>query len=124
MRVAEVMQPLENTAAVDGGATVKDALNVITHHKTGAVFVTEGERLVGVFTDGDLRRHIEDDNLLSQPIREVMTPGGHNISVDALATAAVHVVQEHRIGELPVINANNTLLGHVSLKDLISLNFV
>jgi arabinose-5-phosphate isomerase len=124
MRVAEVMQPLENTALVDVGATVKDALNIITHRKTGAAFVTENDKLIGVFTDGDLRRHIEDDNLLSQSISEVMTTGGHSITTESLATEAVHIVQEQRIGELPVVDVNNTLLGHISLKDLISMHFL
>jgi len=124
MRVSEVMQPMTSTAAVDGRSTVKDALNAITLHKAGAVFVTDNGRLEGVFTDGDLRRHVGDDNLLTQPIRELMTQGGFAISQDALATEAVHVFEEKRIGEIPVIDDNRQLLGHVALKDLVSMRFV
>ncbi len=77
-----------------------------------------------MFTDGDLRRHVGDDNLLTQPIRELMTIGGFAISQDALATEAVHVFEEKRIGEIPVIDDDRRLLGHVALKDLVSMRFV
>jgi arabinose-5-phosphate isomerase len=105
-------------------ATVKDALNAITQQKAGAVFVTEAGRLVGVFTDGDLRRHVDDDNLLSHAIGDVMTVGGYEITPQALATEAVHLLEEKRIGEIPVIGADRQLLGHVSLKDMVSMHFI
>ncbi len=124
MGVTEVMQPLAATAAVDRTATVKDALNAITQQRTGAVFVTEQGRLLGVFTDGDLRRHVGDDNLLSHSISEVMTAGGYEISATALATEAVRMLEEKRIGEIPVVDDERMLLGHVSLKDLVSLHFM
>jgi arabinose-5-phosphate isomerase len=124
MRVSEVMQPLAGTAHVQASASVADALNAITLHKSGAAFVTENDCLVGVFTDGDLRRHIEDDNLLSQPVGEVMTAGGHRVSPDDLVTEAVRVIEEFRIGELPVVNSQQELTGQVVLKDLVSMHFV
>jgi arabinose-5-phosphate isomerase len=124
MQVREVMQPLTATATVTSTATVKDALNAITEQKAGAVFVTDNGRLQGVFTDGDLRRHVEDDNLLSQSIGDVMTVGGFEIAPNALATEAVHIMEEKRIGEIPVVGDNRQLLGHVSLKDLVSMHFV
>jgi len=124
MRVSEIMQALESTAVIDANASVADALTQITLHKTGAAFVTETGRLLGVFTDGDLRRHILDENLLSQTLREVMTAGGYSIAADALATEAVGLMQMHRIGELPVVDTTNQLVGHVALKDLVSMNFL
>ncbi len=124
MQVAEVMQPLEATAVVDKTATVKDALNAITEQKAGAVFITEAGKLLGVFTDGDLRRHVDDDNLLSHAIGEVMTVGGYEIAADALATEAVHLLEEKRIGEIPVVGPDHQLLGHVSLKDMVSMHFI
>ena len=124
MQVREVMQPLTATATVASTATVKDALNAITEQRAGAVFVTDNGRLLGVFTDGDLRRHVEDDNLLSQSIGDVMTAGGFEIAPNALATEAVHIMEEKRIGEIPVVGEDRQLLGHVSLKDLVSMHFV
>jgi len=77
-----------------------------------------------VFTDGDLRRHIRDANLLSQPVREVMTVGGFSVTEDAQASSAVRLMEDHRIGELPVVDAEGKLRGHVALKDLLSMHFV
>ena len=124
MRVGEVMQPLEQVAVVERDATVADALNAITSRQSGAAFIVQGGRLQGVFTDGDLRRHIRDDNLLSQPIAEVMTAGGKFIRGEALATEAVNLVKTHRIGELPVVDENQRLIGQITLKDLIALHFL
>jgi len=124
MSVREIMTTLESTATVDVGATVTDALNAITEHKAGAAFVVDNGKLAGVFTDGDLRRHIRNANLLSQPVREVMTLGGYNVEQGAMASAAVRLIEDHRIGELPVVDEAETLVGHVALKDLLSMHFM
>ena len=124
MLVSEVMQPLDQVAVVEGSATVADALNAITTQHSGAAFVVQAGLLRGVFTDGDLRRHIRDDNLLTQPIAEVMTSGGKSIQGSALATEAVNLVKTHRIGELPVVDDAQRLIGQVTLKDLIAMHFL
>ena len=124
MRVHEIMLPVANTAVVDIDATVADALNAITEHKAGAAFVVDQGLLVGVFTDGDLRRHVSDASLLSQPVREVMTVGGYNILESELASTAVRLIEDHRIGELPVVDDAGRLRGQVALKDLLSMHFV
>lgn len=124
MRVTEIMRPLDETPWVAGTATVADALNCITLHKAGAVFVQEGGNLAGVFTDGDLRRHINDDSLLSAPIAEVMTRDCQRVLPEALATEAVTTLQNLRIGELPVVDASGELQGHVALKDLVAMHFL
>ena len=124
MRVHEIMLPLADTAVVDIGATVADALNAITEHKAGAAFVVDQGQLVGVFTDGDLRRHVSDANLLSQAVREVMTAGGYNVLESELASTAVRLIEDHRIGELPVVDDAGRLRGQVALKDLLSMHFV
>ena len=124
MRVHEIMLPLANTAVVNIDATVADALNAITEHRVGAAFVVEQGLLVGVFTDGDLRRHVSDANLLSQLVREVMTVGGYNVLESELASTAVRLIEDHRIGELPVVDDAGRLRGQVALKDLLSMHFV
>ena len=124
MKVSEIMRGLKETATVESNASVKDALSAITKHKTGAVFIVEGKKLLGVFTDGDLRRHIEDDGLLKHKVAEIMTRPGKRIENEHLASEAVKLVQEFRIGELPVVNAKGELMGHVALKDLVSMHFM
>lgn len=124
MHVHEVMQPMDQTAVVSKDATVADALNAITSAKTGTAFVTDRGRLVGVFTDGDLRRHIQDDNLLGQTINEVMTIGGQSVELSALATQAVHIFETYRMGELAVVDADDQLVGQILLNDMISMHFL
>ncbi|MBX3475258.1 MAG: KpsF/GutQ family sugar-phosphate isomerase [Planctomycetes bacterium] len=125
MKVAEIMRPLEETALVGVTAVVGDALHAITLHKTGAAFVVELGVLRGVFTDGDLRRHVQDESLLSTPIVDVMTSPCRSIHVDRLAPEAVRIMVEgRRIGELPVVNDQAKILGHIALKDLVSMNFM
>lgn len=124
MKVGDIMRPLAQTATVGSAATVKDALGAITRQKTGAVFIVENGRLLGVFTDGDLRRHIEDDGLLQHKVAEIMTRPGKRVEVERLAGEAVKLMQDYRIGELPVVNAAGELVGHVALKDLVSMHFM
>ncbi len=124
MKVSEIMRGVKETATVGTHATVKDALSVITKQKTGAVFIVDKGKLLGVFTDGDLRRHIEDDGLLQHKVSEIMTQPGKRVGVEALATVAVKLMQDFRIGELPVVNSAGELAGHVALKDLVAMHFV
>lgn len=124
MKVDEIMRGLAETATIAATASVKDALAAITRHKTGAVFVVDGKRLLGVFTDGDLRRHVEDDGLLKHAVADVMTRPGKRIESGKLAVEAVKLMQDFRVGELPVVNAAGELLGHIALKDLVAMHFV
>jgi arabinose-5-phosphate isomerase len=124
LKVHEIMRGLPQTAIVEATATVKDALSAITRHQTGAVFIVDAGRLLGVFSDGDLRRHIEDDGLLQHSVAEIMTKPGKRIGVERLASEAVKLIQDYRIGELPVVDALGQLQGHISLKDLVSMHFV
>lgn len=124
MKIHEIMRGLGDTAVVDASAGVKEVLHAITQQKTGAAFVVEGGLLRGVFTDGDLRRHVEDDNLLSHPVRDVMTSPCLSITGSRLAPEAVRLMQDKRIGELPVVDEAGRLLGHVALKDLVAMNFL
>ncbi|MCL4729824.1 MAG: KpsF/GutQ family sugar-phosphate isomerase [Planctomycetes bacterium] len=125
MKVTDIMRPLEETAVVGVSAVVADALHAITLHKTGAAFVVELGRLRGVFTDGDLRRHVRDEALLDTPIVEVMTSPCRSIGADRLAPEAVRtMVEGRRIGELPVVDSQDRILGHIALKDLVAMNFM
>jgi arabinose-5-phosphate isomerase len=127
MRCREVMRPIEETAVVGITATVADALNAITLQKTGAAFVIDQGTLQGVFTDGDLRRHVQEEELLSFPIVEVMTTPCLSIHEDKLAPEAVRMMQRDKrsiIGELPVVDSAGKIRGHIAIKDLVAMNFV
>src|SRR5208337_1855431 len=75
LRVGDIMRTGNRNAVADEKLTVKEALFVMTHAKSGSLSVVNSRgKLAGVFTDGDFRRHMAgDENLLSQPLKKVMT---------------------------------------------------
>ena len=75
LKVGDIMRTGERNAVADENLSVKEALLVMTHAKSGSLAVVNARgKLAGVFTDGDFRRHMAgDENLLSQPLKKVMT---------------------------------------------------
>jgi len=100
--------------------TVKEALLVMGRAKAGSVCVVSGAgRLVGVFTDGDLRRQLASgDDVLAQPLRAVMTRNPICLRDDALAVEALRVFNERNIDDLIVVNSRHEPVGLVDSQDL------
>ena len=100
--------------------TVKEALLVMGRAKAGSVCVVSGTgRLVGVFTDGDLRRQLASgDDVLAQPLRAVMTRNPICLRDDALAVEALRVFNERNIDDLIVVNSRHEPVGLVDSQDL------
>lgn len=119
-RVANIMRTGERNAVAGQHLTVKEALLVMTKAKSGSLSViNERGKLVGVFTDGDFRRHIAaDENLLTKPLKKVMTRNPVRVRDDALAVEAVKVFNERNIDDLIVVNARQEPVGLVDSQDL------
>jgi arabinose-5-phosphate isomerase len=100
--------------------TVKEALLVMTKAKSGSLSVVNGAgKLIGVFTDGDFRRRIADDEaLLTRPLKAVMTRNPVCIREDALAMEALKVFDLRSIDDLIVVNARHEPVGLVDSQDL------
>jgi len=83
------------------------------------VVVADDERIVGVFTDGDLRRALEAQiDVHATPMAEVMTPNPRTIGPRELAAEAVHLLELYRITALPVADAEGRLVGALNVHDL------
>ena len=81
--------------------------------------------LAGVFTDGDLRRHLaKDDGVLDQPLTKVMTRRPTTIREDALAADAIRIFNERSIDDLIVVNTRREPVGLVDSQDLPKLKAV
>ena len=81
--------------------------------------VNAAGRLIGVFTDGDLRRRMaSDSDVLARPLREVMTRDPIVVQEDALAVEALKVFNERNIDDLIVVNAQREPVGLVDSQDL------
>lgn len=104
IRVGDIMHAGEAVPLVDADTAMSEALIVMTAKSFGCVGVTDAEgRLVGVVTDGDLRRHMKTD-LLDRTVKTVMTASPLSIRPSALAAEAVRIINEHKITSLFVVD--------------------
>jgi len=124
--VGDIMRRGERNAVAPLNLTVKEALLVMTRAKSGSVVVVDARgRLAGVFTDGDLRRHMADDpEILTRPLRTVMTAKPIHIREDALAVEALKIFNARNIDDLIVLNARREPVGLVDIQDLPKLKLL
>jgi arabinose-5-phosphate isomerase len=125
-RVANIMRTGARNAVAGEDMTVKEALMVMTKAKSGSLSVVNGRgRLVGVFTDGDFRRHMAaDDDLLMRPLKSVMTRRPICVRDEALAAEALKIFDQHNIDDLIVVNGRNEPVGLVDSQDLPKLKLM
>jgi len=119
-RVGEIMRTGPRNAVAAQALTVKEALLVMTQAKSGSLSVINARgKLVGIFTDGDFRRRIaNDENLLAKRLGEVMTPNPVRIRENALSAEALKIFNERNIDDLIVVNAKREPVGSVDSQDL------
>jgi len=120
--VEQAMRPLERTAVVSPILPLLAALQRITGTRSGAAFVVnDAGVLVGIFTDGDLRRTIaENPEALGDPVADHMTPEPKSILPDRKVSEAQELLHHHQVDELPVIDADGKLLGYLDVQDLLN----
>ena len=126
LKVGDIMRTGNRNAVADENRTVKEALLLMTRAKSGSLSVVNSRgKLAGVFTDGDFRRHMAgDENLLSRPLKKVMTRNPVCIRDDALATEALKIFNERNIDDLIVVNAKCEPVGLVDSQDLPKLKLM
>ena len=126
LKVKEIMRTGPHNPVVRQEIPIREALFAITRARAGSASVVDRSgRLVGIFTDGDLRRHLRrEPNVTKQKIRQVMTPRPATIGPDRLATEALRILQEKRIDELPVVNAKGRPIGLLDVQDLLRAGIV
>ena len=125
LRVRDLMRTGQANPVMPQRATVKDVLLAITRARAGCASIVDGRRrLVGIFTDGDLRRHLEDTpNLTDVSVRSVMSPRPKTIGPDRLAAEALRILREHRIDELVVVDGSRRPVGLLDVQDLLKAGF-
>ncbi len=128
LRVEDLMHSGEDIPMVPLGTPLKEALFEITNKKLGITGIADSQgTLVGVFTDGDLRRTIEKDfEVLNRPINEVMTHHPKRILRSNLAAKALQRMEEHAITSLFVFEKedDSAPIGIVHLHDLLKAGVV
>jgi arabinose-5-phosphate isomerase len=119
-RAADIMRTGDRLAAVPLAATVQDAIVAMTGAKSGSACVVDAAgRLAGIFTDGDLRRHLTTrHDVLRAPVSEVMTAKPARVRQDQLAVEVLRIIEQRKIDDLPVVDRNDRLVGVIDLQDL------
>ncbi len=120
LKVGELMHADEQMPRVGPDVAMKDVIYEMSRKGLGMTTVQDDEgHLLGVITDGDLRRLMEREaDPLERTAGEVMHPGGVRIPTDELATAALKLLEESRITSLMVTEPNGRVLGVLHLHDL------
>jgi len=103
IRVADLMHTGEEVPVVASNMQMSEALLAVTGKRFGCAGVMEGGKLVGIVTDGDLRRHMSPD-LLSKKVVEVMTKDPMTIRPQALAAEALSIMNNKRVTSLFVVD--------------------
>jgi len=120
LRVSDIMRAGARNPVARETLTVQEALLVMSGAKAGSVSVVNHRgKLVGVFTDGDLRRRLSSgDNVLTEPLARVMTRRPICIRADALGAEALKIFNERNIDDLIVVNAKQEPVGLIDSQDL------
>jgi len=128
MRVGELMRQGPSNPVVHEKAPLSQAIIVMTQTpgKPGATnVVNEENQLVGIFTDGDLRRLIQSQKLnLEAPINQFMQRQPRCAHAHELAMAAAGRMQQHRVDQLPVVDEQGKAIGLLDVQDLLAIRLI
>ena len=123
--VRDVMRDGERVPVVAPATPVTDAILAMSRGGLGLVAIVEAGRVLGIFTDGDLRRAFEKRvDLQHGSIADVMHRSPWTIDPDRLAVEAVEMMEHHRINALLVVDRDGTLLGALNMHDLFAARVI
>jgi arabinose-5-phosphate isomerase len=124
MKVHELMRGGEANPLVRATAPLKQAVAVMTRTpgRPGAATVVDGRgKLLGVFTDGDLRRLVEQQKVdFDAPVSSVMTRNPRTVRPEERLIEAARVMREARIDQVPVVDASGRAVGLLDVQDLLA----
>lgn len=124
LRVDDIWHQGENLPVVNQETSVRDTLLEVTAKKLGMTcVVNESGCLVGIYTDGDVRRTLTQEfDIHTTPLKTVMTPNCRTIPKGTLAAEALALMQQHSITSLIVVDDYNRPTAVVHLQDLLRAN--
>ncbi|MDR3221644.1 MAG: KpsF/GutQ family sugar-phosphate isomerase, partial [Candidatus Accumulibacter sp.] len=119
-RMRDVMRTGEAIPTVAPESGLADAVREITRGTLGmAVVVSPERKVLGIFTDGDLRRAVlRYANLRDLAVSDVMTRDPRVLGPDRLAAEAVEMMERHKINQIPVVDGEGRLIGALNMHDL------
>ncbi len=127
LKVEDIMHTGDRIPRVEPGARLSEALMEMSRKGLGMTTVVDGTgQVIGVFTDGDLRRVLDhgEVQIHNVTVAEVMTRGGTTVGPDELAADALVLMDGKRINALPVVDEQGVLVGALNMHDLLRAGVV
>jgi arabinose-5-phosphate isomerase len=127
LHITDVMHVGDDVPKVAPDASISEALMEMSRKRLGMTAVVDGDdRLLGLYTDGDLRRSLDDAqvDLRATRIDAVMTRTPRTIDADALAVEAAQLMEAHQINALLVTSGDGRLVGALNIHDLLRARVV
>ena len=118
--VSSIMKSGEDIPKVTKEMLLIDSLLVMSEKALGMVLIAENEKLVGIFTDGDLRRALESNiDFQKLAIQDVMTKNCKSIEPQEPALIAMQLMEKYSLNSLPVVDSENRIVGAINMHTLI-----
>jgi arabinose-5-phosphate isomerase len=127
LHISDVMHAGSEVPRVRPDATASEALVEMSRKRLGMTAVVDGDdRLLGVFTDGDLRRALDDAqiDLRTTAVQALMTRSPKTIGPHQLAVEAAHLMEAHKINGLVVVDEQRHVVGALNIHDLLRARVV
>jgi len=126
LKVEDIMRTGKANPVVSQEDRVSAVLLKITEARAGSATVVDKKgKLKGIFTDGDLRRHLKiGENLPKRKIKDVMTKNPTVVGKEMLAVEAIRILKEKKIDEVPVVDINKRPIGLLDVQDLLRAGLV
>jgi arabinose-5-phosphate isomerase len=126
LRASDIMRKKNDTPVVPANMKVKEVLFKITKHRAGSATIVDNKgKVLGIFTDGDLRRHLDSGiDLLVARVGDVMTKAPYTIKADSLAAEAFEVLRDKHIDEIPVVDPKGKLVGLLDVQDILKAGLI
>ena len=122
--VADLMKSDDKNSVVKVGTSLKDAIVEMSNKALGIVNVVDGDKLVGVFTDGDLRRALANSiDVYNITIDELMINNPKTTTSDIMAIEALKIMNDKNISALPVVDSGK-LVGTIRINDITGMGIV
>jgi arabinose-5-phosphate isomerase len=126
LRVEDVMRKDGAFTIAKSDTPLKKVLYAITKARAGSATIVDGKgRLIGIFTDGDLRRNLEKDPYVTEKmVKLIMTKDPAVIRKGSMAVEALSLLRSKRVDEVPVVDKDYKPVGLVDVQDLLKAGLV
>ncbi|MBI4798230.1 MAG: KpsF/GutQ family sugar-phosphate isomerase [Desulfarculus sp.] len=120
LKVSQVMLKGDQVPVIGAKASAASAVKVIDQGDLGTVLITSRGKLLGIFTDGDVRRAVlKGLDLGALTVEQVMTKNPQAVGPETMAAEALHIMEEKLITALPIVSPQGRVLGIAHLHDLL-----